>query len=188
MRPLLLLLLLLFGNTALRAQSPEAEIQIGYIAPFGTHIGAFAGYASALKNRDSVPTGRQQWWWQLQGGYFMQHNVSNTVFMHPELQMRKKWAEGRFCFFISVGSSFFYTIRKQEGTLDLANGKVSYQKEGEAYIVPRLSLGVGSVPRKRWGGFFRVSYGRQWGINETNQAFFGGAAGIILSTHQNHNP
>jgi len=82
-----------------------------------------------------------------------------------------------------MGSSLAYILRKQEGTLNLANGDIEYQTEGTLFIIPRISLGMGVAPRKRLGGYLQVSYGQQMGGDVGRQAFFSAAAGLALRMH-----
>ncbi|WP_421946619.1 hypothetical protein [Phaeodactylibacter xiamenensis] len=173
------LLLMILAGTTLQAQEQPPELHIGYFAPFGVQIGGSVAYTDVLKQ----PIGAHQWWWRAQAGYFAQPNVSDAVFLHPEVEYRRCRPGQYFYASSSIGSSLAYTLSKQEGTLNLASGTIDYQKEGSLYIIPRISLGIGVAPRKRLGGYLRASYGQQLGGDNGRQAFFSAAAGLAISMH-----
>lgn len=171
--------MLLLAGPILQAQEQPPELHIGYFAPFGIQIGGSVAYTDVLKQ----PIGAHQWWWRAQIGYFAQPNVSDAVFLHPEIEYRRCRPGQYFYGSFSIGSSLAYILRKQEGTLNLANGDIEYQTEDTLFIIPRISPGMGVAPRKRVGGYLRASYGQQLGGDVGRQAFFSAAAGLAFSMH-----
>lgn len=179
MRVRLFLLLVVLAGTPLQAQGQPPEFHMGYFAPFGVQMGGSVAYTDVLKQ----PVGVHQWWWRAQAGYFAQPNVSDAVFLHPEVEYRRCWPGQYFYGSFSIGSSLAYTLSKREGSLNLANGDIEYQAEGTFSIIPRISLGLGVAPRKRLGGYLRASYGQQLAGGVGRQAFFSASAGIALRMH-----
>jgi hypothetical protein len=173
------LLLMVLAGTTLQAQEPPPELHIGYFAPFGAQIGGSVAYADVLKRLG----GMHQWWWRAEAGYFAQPNVSDGMFLHPEVEYRPCRPGQHFYGSFSIGSSLAYTLSKREGTLNLANGDIEYRTEGTWFIIPRISLGIEVAPRKRLGGYLRASYGQQLGGDNGRQAFFSASAGLAFSMH-----
>lgn len=169
-------------------QSTNNEWQVGYFAPYISHMGGSVGYAFDLKvsAKREESKGQQRLRLLTQLGYFAQPNVSQSLLLNPELVYKWNKLDKRFFLTSSVGTGYLLTFQRQDGSLNLASGITEYRSEAVNYFLPNLNLGFGVDPKKHLGFYLKATYGTKLNANHANAAFFGIAAGLILKFNAKH--
>jgi len=184
MKTFLSSLILISINFQLVAQKKDAEIQIGYFAPYITNIGGSIGFAFELKKWETTSTSNRIKLHRLQLlsqlSYFNHPGVTNNIFFNPEIIYKWRKSNKRFYLASSIGTGYLLSSQRQEGKLNLATGNLDYQNELRNYFAPNINLGFGVDPLKNIGFYFKTLYGRKFTMGADNAAFFGVSLGILI--------
>lgn len=172
----LLLCFLLMTGTVI-AQKQGSEWQLGYFAPYITHIGGTMGYSFDLKNSAQK---RQHLQLLTSISYFSQIRVSNHIFLNPEVTYRWHTTGKRFFLSAAIAPGYLLSFQKQEGTLNLATGEIDYRYDVVNSFVPNLNAGLGIEPKKSIGFYVKASYGRRFNPESIQAAFMALSAGFIF--------
>ncbi len=180
---LLAILGLLMGGP-LAAQKGTAEWQLGYFAPYFTHVGGNVGYAWPIMQREAEKANKSNRNHQLQLvsqlAYFVQFKVSHNIFLNPELSYRWGKLNKRLYLSAGIGTGYLLSFQRQEGTLNLGTGDIKYKNEALHLFVPNVNAGFGVLPRKTIGYYLKATYGRELGRSASNAGLVGLSTGIII--------
>jgi hypothetical protein len=164
------------------AQGTPGEWHVGYFSPFLTNVGISLGYEHELRKwqPDSL-SGRKSTHrigFASQVGYFHQFGVAHNVLLNPGVSYR--W-RGRSRFFLStaIGTGYLLSLQRQDGSVNLATGDVSYRSLPLSYFLPNVSVGCGVEPKRVLGFYFNVFYGRQISQDD-GVGFLGLSTGVIV--------
>lgn len=180
---------LLFGFTCSMsltavAQKKTSEWQVGYYAPYLSNMGGTVGFAFDLKESGQNSTERKKsiHRFQLltQLGYFSQLKTSNNIILNQEMVYRWNKKDKRFFLTSSIGAGYLLSIQRQDGTLNLGTGEISYRNDAFNYFLPNVNLGLGTNHKKHFGFYLKATYGRKLSSQSPGTAFMGISTGLIL--------
>lgn len=184
MRLILIVILALILNEKVVAQNKERLLQIGYLAPYISNLGCTIGLSNELKNwsnnSDSEQGNLHQIQISPQLSYFSQLNVAHNFFLNPEIGYKWSRFNKQFYLSTSVGTGYLLQLRRIDGVLDLATGKINYRSEAINYFLPNLNFELGFNPRKNIGFYFKTTYGRKMGFKQANSAYLALSTGILV--------
>lgn len=183
-RPFLAILLMtvLLLREECRAQRGSDEWQVGYYSPYVTNVGGSLGYLHGLREwqPDSLRGRRSTHRIALESqvAYFAQPGVAHNVLLNPGVEYRWQGAS-RFFLSASVSTGYLLILQRQEGSVNLASGEVTYTNRSIHSFLPSISAGCGVEPKKVLGFYFKVFYGRQIG-QEEGVGFLGLSTGLTI--------
>lgn len=172
----LLLSILLTTNTV-NTKKKGSEWQIGYLAPYVTHIGGSIGYGLDLTK--SVEK-RQHLQLLTSINYFSQLQVSKHIFVNPELSYRWHTSGKRFFISTAVAPGYLISFQRKEGLLNLATGNIDYRYDVLHSFLPNLNVGLGLEPKKSIGFYIKATYGRRFNPESIQAAFMALSTGLII--------
>ncbi len=180
-----LMSVLLFRVGEAQAQRGSDEWQVGYYSPFLTNVGGSLSYLHGLREwkPDSLNGRKSTHCIRLESqvAYFAQPGVAHNVLLNPGVEYRWR-GMSRFFLSASVSTGYLLTLQRQEGSVNLASGEVTYTSRPVHSFLPSISAGCGVEPKKMLGFYFKVLYGRQISQSE-GMGFLGLSTGVIITMH-----
>lgn len=180
MNRVLILLIVCCTSCQLLIGQKSKTVAVAYFAPYFGQIGGKVGLAFDLKTwqGNSAKGNMHQLKVSPQLGYFVYPNVQENLFINSELTYQINSPDKRFYPMVGLGLGYLLGRQRQDGSVDLATGTISHNREALHHLVPTLSLGLGRKTEKSVGYYFKAFFGRKITFSAEYAAFFGLELGV----------
>lgn len=187
-RALILLLAVIFSSAQVKGQEKDMVLTAGYFAPYGIQFGAKVGASVNWKSWEAEAKGDRQRIQRLninpQLSYFVFPNVQRNILTNVELVYQTNRSDKRFRPMASVGLGYLLAWQRQDGTVNLSNGDITFNSETLHYFAPTLNIGFDVIPKKQIGYYLKGFYGRKFTSQEGNTALFGLELGLTYTINK----
>lgn len=162
--------------SGLLAQEQGGAVELGFFTPYLVQPGISLGYNAPLRQMDRSSAHQLRWQGEL--SYFAGPDLARQLLVNPALAYRWQSSQRAWYGMAALGCGYWGAWQVAAGSLNLATGAFSYDRERTDALLPNLQLGLGLAGQRALGGFFKVTLGQRLAGDRAPAAFLGLAAGL----------